>query len=82
MINQIRGKFTAIFDYRTLLRKKKELKSLAFSLKSSDIHGFFLLFRNLFKIDQNVMYWSLGHWSLGASFFFFSIIGSFLDIRV
>ena len=36
MINQIRGKLTGIVEYRTLFqkKKKKELKSLSFSLKS------------------------------------------------
>ena len=78
MINQIRGKLAAIVYYRALLGKKKELKSSAFPLKSvinllswnkGGIHGIFLSFRHLFKIDQYV---------------FALVVGSisFIDIRV
>ena len=77
MINQIRGKLTAIVDYRTLLGKKR-VEKLGFFLKisykliimeQSGIHGIFLWFRHLFKIDQYV---------------FALVVGSisFLDIRV
>ena len=60
MINKIRGKLTATVDYRKLLTKI-ELKSSAFALKSvinllswnkGGIHGTFLSFRHLFKIDR------------------------------
>ena len=62
MINQIIEKLTTIIEYRTLLQKK-EMKSSAFSLKlvinleswnNGGIHGIFLSFRHLFKIDQYV----------------------------